>query len=62
MNYNFLNHIFITGGVDDLLHDPVRDADTRRVLSGRDYFVGGGIYFTDDDLKAIIGTTGVPKP
>ena len=62
VNYNFLNHIFITGGVDDALNDPVRQQDTNRVLSGRDFFVGGGLYFTDDDLKAIIGTTGVPKP
>lgn len=53
-------HIFATAGIDDALNDQTRDLTTNRLIAGRDYFVGGGIYFTDDDLKAIITTTGVP--
>lgn len=62
LDYSFFNHVYVTGGVDDVLNDQVYDPHTFRVLAGRDYFVGGGIFFTDDDLKAIIGTTGIPKP
>ncbi|MBX5482078.1 MAG: MCE family protein [Myxococcaceae bacterium] len=55
-------HLFATAGVDDVLNPQTRDLTTNRLIAGRDYFVGGGIYFTDDDLKAIITTTGVPTP
>ncbi len=46
--------------MDDLLNDQRRDLTTRKMLAGRDFFFGGGIYFTDDDLKAIM--TAVPTP
>jgi phospholipid/cholesterol/gamma-HCH transport system substrate-binding protein len=39
----------------------VRSTLDNRLLSGRDYFLGGGIHFTDDDLKAILTVTPV-KP
>lgn len=55
-------HLFATAGMDDVLNGPTRDLATNRLLTGRDFFVGGGIFFTDDDLKAIITTTGVPSP
>lgn len=54
------DRLFVTVGMDDLLNDPRRDATTRRMLAGRDFFFGGGIYFTDDDLKALLPI--VPKP
>lgn len=54
-------HLFATGGVDDIFNPQVRDLTTNRLIAGRDYFLGGGLYFTDDDLKAIITTTGVPN-
>ncbi len=49
--YKFFQYAYIMGGVDDVLND-----------TGRDYFLGVGLEFNDDDLKAIISTTGVPKP
>jgi phospholipid/cholesterol/gamma-HCH transport system substrate-binding protein len=54
------DRIFITAGVDDLLNNPSRDVTTRRMLAGRDFFFGGGLYFTDDDLKAILPV--LPSP
>lgn len=59
-NFLFLNHLFVTAGADDLLNPAQIEATTGRILSGRDFFVGGGIYFTDEDLKAILAT--VPTP
>jgi phospholipid/cholesterol/gamma-HCH transport system substrate-binding protein len=48
------DRIFLTVGMDDLLNAPQRDINTRRMLAGRDFFFGGGLYFTDDDLKALL--------
>jgi phospholipid/cholesterol/gamma-HCH transport system substrate-binding protein len=56
-------HLFATVGVDDLLNNAAtRDAATHRLISGRDYFIGAGVFFTDDDLKSIVSVTGVPGP
>ncbi len=41
------NWLYITGGADDILRN-----------SARDYFVGIGLTFTDNDLKGVIGTAG----
>jgi len=70
LNYSLLGHLLVTAGVDDALNRTIRDRDllspavrdtaSRRVISGRDFFVGAGIYFTDDDLKALF--TAVPMP
>ncbi|WNG37037.1 MCE family protein [Archangium minus] len=54
------DRLFITAGIDDIINSPRRDLNTRRMIAGRDYFFGGGIYFTDDDLKAILPV--VPTP
>lgn len=62
VRFNAFGHLFATVGVDDILNTQTRDLTTNRLLAGRDYFVGGGLYFTDEDLKAIITTTGVPTP
>lgn len=47
--YDFLEYVYIAGGVDDILNG-----------DRRDYFIGAGIHFNDKDLKALITTTGVP--
>jgi phospholipid/cholesterol/gamma-HCH transport system substrate-binding protein len=49
----FYNHIYAMAGVDD----PTRtDPETGKVDKDKNYFFGGGVTFTDDDLKAIFGT------
>ncbi len=53
-------HVYINAGVDDILNNPNRDTLTNRLISGRDFFVGAGVYFTDDDLRSILPV--VPKP
>ncbi len=63
-NYAFLGHVFVTAGIDDAFNKTLRDRDllsvsssdtaTRRIISGRDYFLGAGIYFTDDDIKSLL--------
>lgn len=52
--FSFLNHLYVDVGVDDYLNNPVYSQLDNRILAGRDVFVGVGIFFTDDDLKAII--------
>ncbi len=54
------DHLFVTAGMDDILNARQRDTATRRLLAGRDFFFGGGIYFTDEDLKAILPV--IPTP
>ena len=54
-DYRFLDHLFVTAGADDLVNG--REFDTEhptRIVSGRDYFVGAGFYFNDDDIKMLI--------
>ncbi len=45
------NHIYVAGGGDDFFNRETFD-----------YFFGAGLSFTDDDLKALFTTIGVPKP
>ena len=61
LNLLFLSHLFVTAGVDDALNPRELEAGSGRILSGRDYFLGGGIYFTDQDLKTLIGGTSLPS-
>jgi phospholipid/cholesterol/gamma-HCH transport system substrate-binding protein len=49
-SYDVLEYAYITGGVDDIFNS-----------DRRDYFVGAGIQFDDEDLKALLTTTGVPS-
>jgi phospholipid/cholesterol/gamma-HCH transport system substrate-binding protein len=56
-NVTLFQHLFLSGGIDDVFNPPVRSTLDNRLLSGRDYFLGGGIHFTDDDLKAILTVT-----
>lgn len=48
--YQFFGFAFLSAGIDDALN-PER----------RDYFFGAGLRFNDEDLKALITTTGVPS-
>jgi phospholipid/cholesterol/gamma-HCH transport system substrate-binding protein len=49
-----MDHMFINAGVDDIFNRGVRDLATNRLIAGRDIFFGAGIFFTDDDLKAVL--------
>jgi phospholipid/cholesterol/gamma-HCH transport system substrate-binding protein len=60
-NVTLFQHLFLSAGVDDVFNPPVRSTLDNRLISGRDFFLGGGIHFTDDDLKAILTVTPV-KP
>jgi phospholipid/cholesterol/gamma-HCH transport system substrate-binding protein len=54
LQLTFLQHLFLTGGVDDIFNKPVYSQLDNRVLAGRDFFLGAGIVFTDDDLKVVL--------
>ena len=54
------DHLFVTAGVDDALNAPQRDLSTQRLIAGRDFFFGAGLFFTDDDLKALLPS--LPSP
>jgi phospholipid/cholesterol/gamma-HCH transport system substrate-binding protein len=60
LNYAFLNHLFVTAGADDFLNTwrAGRYPLGPKFSVGRDVFFGGGLYFTDDDLKALLTTVG----
>ena len=54
-DYRFLDHLLLTAGADDLVNRPVVDDVTRtRIVSGRDFFVGAGFFFNDDDIKLLL--------
>jgi phospholipid/cholesterol/gamma-HCH transport system substrate-binding protein len=55
-------HLFATIGVDDILNRQVRDVLTNNLIAGRDFFFGGGVFFTDDDLKAILSAAPSIRP
>jgi phospholipid/cholesterol/gamma-HCH transport system substrate-binding protein len=57
MNYYFLQHFYVTAGADDFLNSwrSGRYPAGPKFTTGNDVFFGGGLYFTDDDLKTLIG-------
>lgn len=60
LEFEPIDHIFVIGGVDDVLNymsDGV--ADPNRLIEVQ-YFAGAGISFTDEDLKSLM--TVVPSP
>jgi phospholipid/cholesterol/gamma-HCH transport system substrate-binding protein len=59
-NYRFLRYFYATAGADDLLNNFRRrsQAGEKLFVICRDVFFGGGLTFTDDDLKTIFLTTG----
>ena len=55
-DYRFLDHLLITAGADDLVNKRVADdTELTRIISGRDFFIGAGVYFTDEDVSKLIG-------
>ncbi|ABS26181.1 MlaD family protein [Anaeromyxobacter sp. Fw109-5] len=57
-NYHFFQHFYVTTGVDDFLNqwETGNYPGGRSFNIGSDVFFGGGLYFTDDDLKTLIST------
>jgi phospholipid/cholesterol/gamma-HCH transport system substrate-binding protein len=57
LNYYLLQHFYATAGTDDFLNSwrSGRYPGGPKFTIGADVFFGGGIYFTDDDLKTLIG-------
>jgi phospholipid/cholesterol/gamma-HCH transport system substrate-binding protein len=57
LNYYFLQHFFLTAGADDFLNswDQGRYPGGPKFTIGNDVFFGAGIFFTDDDLKTLLG-------
>ncbi|MEE2755650.1 MAG: MlaD family protein [Myxococcota bacterium] len=47
--YNFFSHIYLTAGIDEIWNDELRDV-----------FIGFGLRFNDEDLRAILTTAPVP--
>jgi phospholipid/cholesterol/gamma-HCH transport system substrate-binding protein len=57
MNYYFFDNFFLTTGVDDFLNawESGNYPGGRSFNIGTDVFFGGGVFFTDDDLKTLLG-------
>jgi phospholipid/cholesterol/gamma-HCH transport system substrate-binding protein len=57
LNYQFLQHFYVTAGADDFLNQwrSGRYPGGPKFTIGNDVFFGGGLYFTDDDLKTLFG-------
>ncbi|HET9595262.1 MAG TPA: MlaD family protein [Anaeromyxobacteraceae bacterium] len=60
IDYNFLRYFYATMGADDFLNQwrAQRFPAGPKFNIGRDVFFGGGIVFTDDDLKTLLGFAG----
>jgi phospholipid/cholesterol/gamma-HCH transport system substrate-binding protein len=58
VDYNFLRHFYLTTGVDDFLNrwKTASRPGGRPFSIGTDVFFGAGFYFTDDDLKTLVGS------
>ncbi|HSN91658.1 MAG TPA: MlaD family protein, partial [Anaeromyxobacteraceae bacterium] len=58
INWYFLQHLYLTAGADDFLNRwrEGRYPGGPKFTIGNDVFFGGGIFFTDEDLKALIGS------
>ena len=54
--YYLLPYLYASAGLDDIFNS------NNPNQQGRNLFMGFGIQFTDDDLKALITATGVPSP
>ena len=57
VNYYFFQHFFVTAGADDFLNTwrTGRYPGGPKFTLGNDAFLGGGLFFTDDDLKTLLG-------
>ncbi len=56
-NYSFLDHFYLTAGADDFLNAwrAGKFPGGPKFSIGRDVFFGAGLFFTDDDLKTLLG-------
>jgi phospholipid/cholesterol/gamma-HCH transport system substrate-binding protein len=56
-NLHFLDHFYVTAGTDDFLNKWRGGSypGGPRFVVGRDIFFGGGLFFTDQDLKTLFG-------
>jgi phospholipid/cholesterol/gamma-HCH transport system substrate-binding protein len=48
--YTFFSHLYIASGIDDVWNE-----------ERTDFFVGAGLSFNDEDLKALLTTAPVPS-
>lgn len=55
-NLTLIPHFYVTAGLDDAFAAARYDPVTGRFRLGRDFFVGGGLSFSDEDLKVLFGT------
>jgi phospholipid/cholesterol/gamma-HCH transport system substrate-binding protein len=46
-DWRFIPNVYLTGGVENLLNASSSG-------TGREYFVGAGVYFNDQDLRALL--------
>lgn len=60
LRFTPFEHVYVNAGMDDILNSPNRDALTNRLISGRDFFVGAGVYFTDADIKSLLPVLPTP--
>jgi len=60
VDYSFLRYFYVTTGTDDFLNQwrANRFPAGPKFNIGRDVFFGGGLMFTDDDLKTLLGVAG----
>ncbi len=60
LEYTFLKYFYVTTGADDFLNTwrAGRFPGGPKFAIGNDVFFGGGIVFTDDDLKALLSLAG----
>jgi phospholipid/cholesterol/gamma-HCH transport system substrate-binding protein len=63
LTYRFLRHLMVQAGLDDILNHPatyntVAPSARGVTLGGREFFIGGGLFFTDDDLRSMVGLAG----
>jgi phospholipid/cholesterol/gamma-HCH transport system substrate-binding protein len=58
VDYHFLQHFYATAGADDFLNQwkSGRYPGGPKFTIGNDVFFGGGLSFTDDDLKTLLGS------
>jgi phospholipid/cholesterol/gamma-HCH transport system substrate-binding protein len=54
LRFTPIDHVYLTVGIDDALNPTNRDTLTNKLISGRDFFVGAGVYFTDADLRSVL--------
>ncbi len=60
LDYRFLDHFYVTTGTDDFLNKwrAKQYPGGPKFSIGRDVFFGGGLFFTDDDIKALLTSFG----